>query len=150
MTDSGRPKVSNAAFAEGFASLFDVVQRGVRRRATAADLLELLEPPRYVLKREKLYLGEAGWSRKQRDAFVLAAVEDARGAQEIGRQKSGVETRIVRVRRKGTMGIEGYAMREGLKVTDAGGLLGIGGIGDADAMAMLASLVGGGGNKGTG
>ena len=38
MTDAARPKVSNAAFAEGFASLFDVVQRGVRRRATAAEI----------------------------------------------------------------------------------------------------------------
>lgn len=140
--------MSNATFAEGFAALFDVVQRGVRRRATAADLLEILEPPRYVMKRKKLYLGHNGWGRKQRDAHVLDDLADARRARQIAREEHGVEMRIVRVRRKGTMGIEGYAIREGLNVSDHDGFLGIGGVGDADAMAMLATLVGGAGKQG--
>jgi hypothetical protein len=69
-----RPPASNAAFAEGFAQLFDVVQRGVRRRATPADLLELLEP-RYVLKQGELYLGRKGWRRRQREAQVVGQLD---------------------------------------------------------------------------
>jgi len=147
MSDPHETKVSNAAFAEGFAQIFDVLQRGVRRRATPADLLELLEPPRYVLKRGDEYLGRKGWRRRQRSGVVFAHRDDARAAQSLGRREYGVETRVVRIRRRGTMGIEGYAMREGLKVEEAGGLLGFG-VSGADAMQMLAALTGGAGNKG--
>jgi hypothetical protein len=140
-------QVTNAAFAEAFAPLFEVIQRGVRRGATPADLLEVVEPPRYVLKRGDAYLGEKGWRRRQREAVVLADIEDARAARAIGRREYGIDSKIVRVRRRGTLGIEGYALREGLKVEEAGTTLGFG-VGKAEAMAMLAALTGGGTRSG--
>jgi hypothetical protein len=141
------PQVSNAAFAEAFAPLFDVIQRGVRRAARPADLLEMVEPPRYVLKRGDVYLGEKGWRRRQREAVVLADIEDARAARALGRREHGIDSKIVRVRRRGTLGIEGYALREGLKVEETGMTFGFA-VGEQEAMAMLAALTGGGSRSG--
>jgi hypothetical protein len=140
-------QITNAAFAEAFAPLFEVIQRGVRREARPADLLELVEPPRYVLKRGDVYLGEKGWRRKQREALVLADIDDARAARAVGRREHGIDSTIVRIRRRGTLGIEGYKLREGLNVEDTGATLGFG-VGKAEAMAMLAALTGGGSRLG--
>jgi hypothetical protein len=140
-------QVTNAAFAEAFAPLFEVIQRGVRRGAKPADLLEMVEPPRYVLKRGDAYLGEKGWRRKQREAVVLADIDDARAARAVGRREHGIDSKIVRVRRRGTLGIEAYMLREGLKVEEAGETFGLA-VGKPEAMVMLAALTGGGARSG--
>ncbi|HEY2517826.1 MAG TPA: hypothetical protein VGI39_43450 [Polyangiaceae bacterium] len=142
MVTPDAPVVSDAAFAEAFAALFEVAQGGVERPATAADILELITAPRYVLKRGNAYLGEgSGWKLRQRDALVLEHLDDAREARAIGLREYGVVTRIVRIRRRGTRGIEGYRLRQGLDVQHLDGVLRFS-VGRPEAMEMLATLTG--------
>jgi hypothetical protein len=138
-------KPSNETFALAFAPLMEVRQGGVDRPATPADLLEVLEPPRYLLKdAEGHYLGDrgAGWVRRQRRAVVIPAIEDAREARRIGREEYGVDVRIVRLRRRGTKGIEGYRLRQNLDVRSENGLISFN-VTNKESMDILAVLTGG-------
>jgi hypothetical protein len=141
--DTPLPPTSDALFAEAFASLFEVLQRGVERPATPADIMEMIAEPRYVLKRGELYLGDrSGWKQRQKQALVLTHIDDARAARAIGLREYGIVTKIVRVRRRGTLGIEGYRLRKGLDVQNLDGNLSFS-LSNPEAMAILATLTGG-------
>jgi hypothetical protein len=132
-------------FALAFAPLLEVLQRGRMRPATANDVLELLDGNggRYLLKGERGYLAQtgSGWSPRQRDALVIPDRAFAHKARRQGRRENGVEVKVVRLRRRGTCGIEAVRMRAGLDVSSKDGTLGIG-ISAAEAMTMLATLTG--------
>jgi hypothetical protein len=137
---------SNEAFARAFAPLIEVKQAGVERPATPADVLELIEPPRYVLKSPAgRYLGDKGrgWIASPRRALVLDHIDDAREARAIGLREYGVLVKIVRLRRRGTCGIEGYRLRPDLKVdTSSDGKIEFL-LSQPEGMALLAALTGG-------
>jgi hypothetical protein len=135
---------SNAAFAEAFAPLMLVVQKGVERPAMPADILELIEPPRYLLKARNEYAATEGkgWSLKQKEAIVIPDLDAAREFQEMGLREYGVRVRIVRLRRRGTVGLEACRLRPDVRITEQGGLIDIG-VSAKDAQAMLAALTGG-------
>ena len=142
---------SNAAFANAFAPLVEVLQRGLARPATPADVLELIDPPRYVLKRKDAYLADKGkgWTRRQREALIAEHIDAAREGQTIGRREHGIEVRIVRIRRRGTLGIQAYRLRPDIKVNDAkDGMLELI-MSHPEAMDLLAALTGATDSSGT-
>jgi hypothetical protein len=111
--------ISDEDFARAFAPLLEVVQRGVTRTATPNDVLELISAPngRYVVKAGSSYLGDAGrgWTRRQREALVIPDRDAARSALQMGREH-GIEVRIVRLRRRGTCGLEAFRIRPDIAV----------------------------------
>jgi hypothetical protein len=141
--------VSDAEFALAFARLLEVIQNGRTRPATPADVLELLEANegRYLLKRraDGAYMADEGkgWTRRQRDALRIPDRAYAHEARKMGLREHGVSVKVVRLRRKGTCGLEAVKLRTGITVNEHGdGLTGLGGIGQDEAMAMLALLTG--------
>ena len=139
-------KATDAEFARAFAPLLEIQQRGVMRPATAADVLELLGSggPRYLLKRgdgEYLASEGRGFSPDQRDAAVLPELAFAREMRDMGWTKYGVKTKIVRLRRKGTAGLEGVRLRPDISVTDSGDMVALS-LNHPEAMALLAALTG--------
>ena len=131
-------------FARAFAHLMEVLQNGKMRPATPNDVLELVGPPRYVLKRENgdyLAEGGKGFSPKQRRALVIDDLEYAREAKKLGLEGYGVKTKIVRIRRRGTLGLEAVRLRPDLKISSDAETIGIS-MPPADAMQILATLRG--------
>jgi hypothetical protein len=55
--------------------------------------------------------------------------------------ESGIEVSVLRLRRRGTRGIEGYRLRPDIRVDDLGGGFGLG-ISEADGMQLMARLAG--------
>jgi hypothetical protein len=98
--------------AHALAQLIEVRVRGVDRPATAADVLELTMPPRYLLRHaDGRYVGrERHWVDGQRDALVI---DDRDFAHEMAREGRGrdVPVRVIRLRRRGTVGLEGARLR---------------------------------------
>jgi hypothetical protein len=139
-------KASDEDFARAFAPLLEVQQRGRLRAATPNDVLEILEVNggRYVLKGSGGYLAQSrkGWTDRQREAIVISDRVFAHQARRQGLRENGVVVKVVRLRRRGTCGIEAVRMRAGLDVSAKDGTLGIG-LSAADAMTMLAALSGG-------
>ncbi len=138
------PPVSDADFALAFARLLEVIQNGQTRPATPADVLELMEvnEGRYLLKRraDGAYMA---WTRRQRDALRIPDRAYAHEARKMGLREHGVSVKVVRLRRKGTCGLEAVKLRTGITVNEHGdGMTGLGGIGKDEAMAMLALLTG--------
>jgi hypothetical protein len=142
---------SNRAFAEAFAPLMQVKQSGTERPATPADILELLEP-RFVLKSPLgRYLGDEGrgWLDGHRGALVLNHIDDARRARKIALTEYGLRVIIVRLRRRGTLGIEAYRLRPDIDArADAGGTLSLF-LSQPEGMALLAAMTGGAERSGT-
>jgi hypothetical protein len=142
------PPISDADFALGFARLLEVIQNGRLRPATPADVLELMEAHqgRYLLKRrdDGAYMADAGkgWTRHQRKALRIPDRALALEARKMGLREHGVSVKVVRLRRKGTCGLEAVRLRTGITVSERDGLVGLGGIGQDEAMAMLAILTG--------
>jgi hypothetical protein len=139
-------KASDDDFARAFAPLLEVLQGGLMRPATAADVLELLGAggPRYVLKRgDGQYVAKEGrgFSPDQRDAVVIPELAYAREMRDMGRNKYGVRTKVVRLRRKGTVGLEGVRLRPDIPVTDSGDVVELS-LKHPEAMALLAALTG--------
>jgi hypothetical protein len=136
---------SDEDFARAFAGLIEVQQGGRFRPATPNDVLELLESNegRYVLKGSGGYLAQRGkgFTERQREAIVIPDRAYAHEARRMGLRENGVATKVVRLRRRGTCGIEAVRMRAGLDVSEKDGLVGIG-ITATDAMTMLAALSG--------
>jgi hypothetical protein len=132
-------------FATAFAPLLEVHQRGVTRAATPNDVLELLDGDggRYLLKGSGGYLAQQGkgWTSRQREAIVIPDRAFAHQAKREGMERNGVKVKVVRLRRRGTSGLEWVRIRKGVDVNEKNGLLGIG-VSDAEAMAMLAALSG--------
>jgi hypothetical protein len=136
---------SDEDFARAFAPLLEVKQGGRMRAATPNDVLEILDGNngRYVLKGWRGYIAQkgSGWSERQREAIVIPDRALAHKMRRQGLQENGVTVTVVRLRRRGTCGIEAVRMRAGLDVSKADGVLGIG-VSPSDAMAMLAALTG--------
>jgi hypothetical protein len=137
---------SDEDFARAFAPLLEVQQRGQLRPATPNDVLELLdgENGRYVLKGERGYLANkgAGWSDRQRDAIRIPDRAFAHEARRQGLRENGVSVKVVRIRRRGSCGIEAVRMRPWVDVKiREGGDLDIG-VGKEEAMTILAALTG--------
>ncbi len=136
---------SDVDFARAFAPLLEVKQRGVARAATANDVLELLDGNngRYVLKGSRGYIARTGhgWTERQREAIVIPDRALAHSARRQGRKENDVVVKVVRLRRRGTCGIESVRMRPGLDVSAKDGTIGIG-MSAAEAMTMLAALTG--------
>ena len=130
-------------FARAFAPLLEVQQKGRLRAATPNDVLELLQPGRYVLKGRGGYLAEhgKGWTKRQREAIVIPDRAFAHEARAQGMRENGVAVKVVRLRRRGTCGLEAVRMRQGLEVSQNEGFIGIN-VSDVDAMTMLAALTG--------
>jgi len=138
-------QASDEEFARAFAPLIEVQQRGQLRAATPNDVLELLDgnDGRYVLKGRGGYLAEhgKGWTLLQREAIVIPDRAFAHQARRQGMRENGVAVKVVRLRRRGTCGLEAVRMRQGLDVSAKDGYLSIG-ISPDDAMTMLATLTG--------
>jgi hypothetical protein len=138
-------QASDEEFARAFAPLLEVQQRGRLRAATPSDVLELLEinEGRYVLKGRGGYLARSGngWTDRQREAIVIPDRAFAHQARRQGLRENGVVVKVVRLRRRGTCGIEAVRLRPGLDVSAKDGTIGIG-LSTADAMTMLAALSG--------
>ncbi len=137
---------SDEQFAQGFAPLLEVLQRGTYRQATPADVLELLSSGgrRYVLKaRDGRYLAKdgSGWSETLEGAIILDDRQDAKETQKLGLEEYGVRVRVVRIRRKGTSGVTHVRLRPGLDVKNDGNLLSFM-VNDAEAMHLMAALTG--------
>ena len=130
-------------FARAFAPLLEVQQNGRFVPATPNHVLELLGPPRYLLKGSAGYLadGGKGWTDRQREAIVIPDRDFADEACEMGLRKNGVTVKVVRLRRRGTRGLEAVRIRQGLELTEKDGLISFG-IGADEAMAMLTALTG--------
>ncbi len=137
--------VTDEQFAIAFAPLLEVKQNGVIRPATPNDVLELVDGNggRYLLKGAEGYLAKqgAGWTTRQRDAIVIPDRAFAHEARREGLEKNGIRTKVIRLRRPGTCGIESVRMRAGVEVSEKDGLLGIG-VSEAEGMALLAALAG--------
>ena len=133
-------KMTDEQFARTFAQLFQVVQRGALRPATPADILELIGPRRYVLKgMDARYLARDGFTAKQRAAIVIDDRALARELRDEGLRDHGVKTRVVRLRRRGTSGIEAIGFRPDVdaRVKDGGVALGLP---REDLMDLMAAL----------
>jgi hypothetical protein len=139
------PPASDDAFAHALAPLLEVQQRGRIRPATPNDVLELLESNagRYVLKGRRGYMavGGNGWTSRQRKALVIPDRATAHEGRRMGIRDNGIVVKVVRLRRKGTCGIEGVRLRPGIKVKANDEFIGID-VSDAEAMAFLAALTG--------
>src|ERR1700728_2199874 len=103
-------QASDEGVARAFAPPVEVQQRGRLRAATANDVLELLEvnDGRYVLKGSGGYLAQSGkgWTERQREAIVIPDRTFAHEARREGLRENGVAVKVVRLRRRGTCGIE--------------------------------------------
>ena len=138
-------QASDEDFARAFAPLIEVKQRGRMRAATPNDVLELLDANngRYVLKGKGGYLAQhgKGWTLLQREAIVIPDRAFAHQARREGMRTNGVAVTVVRLRRRGTCGIEGVRLRQGLDVNSTGDLVTIG-LSAEEAKSMLAALTG--------
>lgn len=137
-------KRSDEDFARAFAPLFEVMQRGEMRPATPADVLELLGTGgrRYVLKGldGRYIAGDgSGWTRRQRRAAVVDDLDDARAMKRLGLQQYGVRVKIVRIRRKGTCGVEAIRLRPDIATTFDGDRVGLG-LKPEDVMNLMAVM----------
>jgi hypothetical protein len=140
-------QASDEEFARAFAPLLEIMQGGKARAATPNDVLELLGAgggPRYVLKgKDGRYLAEhgKGWTPLQREAIVMNEREHADQMCAMGLAQYGVHTRVVRLRRRGTVGIEGVRLRPGLDIQADSEKIEIA-LSNPEAMALLAALSG--------
>jgi hypothetical protein len=134
--------VSDDDFARAFAPLLEVMQRGKMRPATPNDVLELLcgNNGRYIVKRGEHYLGDngIGWTRKQREALVIPDHDAALSALAMGREQ-GIEVRLVRLRRYGTLGLEAVRIRPDIAVQVDSGEIRFD-VGGEEGMRMLEIL----------
>jgi hypothetical protein len=138
-------KATDEEFARAFAPLLEVQQGGLFRAATANDVLELLDgnDGRYVLKGRGGYLAKQGkgWTLLQREAIVISDRAFAHEARRQGLRENNVAVKVVRLRRRGSCGLDAVRMRPGLDVSEKDGLVSFG-VSPAEAMAMLATLTG--------
>jgi hypothetical protein len=138
-------QATDSEFARAFAPLLEIqLKDGRFRAATPNDVLELIDPTRhYVLKGDGGYLAKhgKGWTRIQREAIKIPDRAFAHQARRQGLRENGVTTKVVRLRRRGTCGMQAVRLRPGLDVTDKDGFLSFG-IGASEAMEMLATLTG--------
>jgi hypothetical protein len=136
--------MTDEEFANGFAHLIEVVQKGRARPATPNDVLELIGSggPRYVLKRpngEYMGRGGSGFTPEQRRALVIDDLETAREAKRVGMSEYGVRVNVVRIRRRGTCGLELVRLRPDLDITREADSIAIA-MTPADAMKLLATI----------
>jgi hypothetical protein len=130
--------------ARALAGLIEVCQRGVARPATANDVLELTSTPRYLLKGpDGRYVGKGGrgWTEKQRKALIIDDLALAREMRREGRDDYGIRVKIIRLRRKGTAGLEAARLRRDLKVSVQDGTIAFQ-LSPEDAMTFLSALDG--------
>jgi hypothetical protein len=130
--------------ARAIARLLEVRVRGVARPATAEDVLEITNPPRYLLKGEHgFYIARDGraWTDKQRDAMVIPDRSAARAVREQGLSR-GVPVRVVRLRRRGTVGLDGSRLRPDIQGSVEGDDRVNLNMSEDDALAFLAALTG--------
>jgi hypothetical protein len=146
-------ETSEKESARALAPLLEVVLRdGTVRGATANDVLEVMmeASPRYVLRDEGgryVAADRKSWTERQSEALIIPDREVARATAKYGSKASGVVTRAVRVRRRGTCGVVGVRLRPDIKATVDGERIELSVKAD-DVMALLAVMHGAKDEKG--